>query len=30
MELTDGENTSLQLRKNLDPFFGPLQTPYDQ
>jgi|TARA_B100001094_G_C18192748_1_gene808410 hypothetical protein len=27
--LTDGENTSLQLRKNLDPFFGPLQTPYD-
>ena len=26
--LTDGENTSLQLRKNLDPFFSPLQTPY--
>lgn len=26
--LTDGENTSLQLRKNLDPFFSPLQTSY--
>tara|TARA_B100001287_G_scaffold265091_1_gene257631 strand:- start:347 stop:1441 length:1095 start_codon:yes stop_codon:yes gene_type:complete len=26
--LTDGENTSLQLRKNLDPFFSPLQNRY--
>lgn len=26
--LTKGENTSLELRKNLDPFFSPLQTPY--
>jgi len=26
--LTGGENTSLELRKNLDPFFSPLNTPY--
>jgi hypothetical protein len=26
--LTRGENTSLELRKNLDPFFSPLQTSY--
>ena len=26
--LTKGENTSLELRKNLDPFFSPLQTSY--
>ena len=26
--LTGGENTSLELRKNLDPLFGPLNFPY--